>query len=54
MTEAPEKLYVCTKGSFSSDFREGIIFGSSEESKPLGTVEYIRKDVVEKMLLNKS
>ena len=47
MSDAPDRLYVCTKRAVASNFRDGIIFGSPQPSAALGTVEYIRADLVE-------
>lgn len=49
MSNAPDRIYVCTKRAVASNFRDGIIFGSPEPSEALGTVEYVRADLVEKL-----
>lgn len=49
MSNAPDRVHLCTKGAVASNFQQGIIFGAPEASKEVGTVEYVRADLVEKM-----
>jgi hypothetical protein len=50
MSEAPERLHVCTNGAVASDFKAGIVFSSPRGPlQGAGTVEYVRADLVGKV-----
>jgi hypothetical protein len=50
MSEAPERLHVCTNGAVASDFKAGIIFASPRgPNQDFATVEYVRADLVGKV-----